>query len=74
MHTSHVAGEVEVADRPAVDAALDALHLADQLAGRGIFGAPESVPAGRTAAMASSASQSSRSSPRTLEAMCMTCE
>jgi hypothetical protein len=36
------------------------------------FGAPDSVPAGKPAISASSASRSGRSRPTTFETMCMT--
>ena len=39
-----------------------------------IFGAPETVPAGKAARSASSEVQPSRRSPLTVDEMCMTCE
>ena len=39
-----------------------------------IFGAPDKVPAGRTASIASSASFPSRMTPLTVEPICITCE
>ena len=39
-----------------------------------IFGAPETVPAGKAARSASSEVHPSRSSPLTVEELCITCE
>ena len=69
-----IALSAEVANYPGV-LSTDGQKLAETMRRQArSFGAPESVPAGRTASTASRASASSRISPLTVEPMCITWE
>lgn len=69
----HISGEIQIADRTAVNAALVVFQLVDDLTGTELWCTGE-VPAGRTESMASTAVLSFRSCPFTVEPMCMTWE